>query len=212
MTEPPKFVVLGTGGNFTFHVIDTLINKAVLPSAYVQAGMRDVNSKGHFDKYRLEVNHQFKPLDHSLHNQSVPFSYETEIDLLDYVGELAPDFILTACWPSLLSKKLLTLARKAAVNLHPSLLPKYRGKDPIAMQLKTHDHHFGVSLHLMNEYYDQGDIIAQRSINLGAGASFNEIENQTAKIGADLFIHGIQTYDQPGWNLIKQSSKTEEKG
>ena len=206
MMRPHKFMVLGTGGLFTFHVISTLIKKGFLPMGYMQSGQRNVQPTGHFDQYQMEVNHYIKPLDKLLLDQSVPIKYDAETDLVEYVTGLLPDFILVACWPKRLSNNLLSLAKKAAVNLHPSLLPKFRGIDPIKHQLTTPDRLFGISLHLMNERFDEGDIVLQQPLTIQKDTQYEEIEAMAAEAGADLFIHAMNIFDDPGWSPVKQSS------
>ena len=197
-------MVLGTGGHFTFHVINALIKQGIVPISYVQSGQSKLQSNGYFHKVLLEINIKTSPLVKLLSNQSVPFKYDAEINLIDYVSSQAPDFILVACWPKYLTENVLLLAKKAAVNLHPSLLPKFRGVDPIRTQLKTTDRKFGVSLHLMNEQFDQGDVVLQKSLDLEVNVDYKQIETKAAEAGAGLFIHAMQTFDTPGWNLIKQ--------
>ena len=114
------------------------------------------------------------------------------------------EFILVACWPYLIGEQLLKSATRAAVNIHPSLLPAYRGPDPIGAQLNSAEAHPGVSLHLLNAEFDQGDIVAQAELEPGqAGNDRSSLERRCARLGSELFIDALNGYDA-GWNLVPQ--------
>lgn len=77
---------------------------------------------------------------------------------------LSPDLILSFYYRRLLSKELLALPRLGGINLHGSLLPKYRGRSPVNWVLVNGETETGVTLHYMIEEADAGDIIAQRKV------------------------------------------------
>lgn len=83
---------------------------------------------------------------------------------LDLIRGLAPDLILSFYYRRLLSKELLAIPRLGGINLHGSLLPKYRGRSPVNWVLVNGESETGVTLHYMVEKADAGDIIAQRSV------------------------------------------------
>ena len=112
------------------------------------------------------------------------------------------EFILVACWPYLIDKLLLESATKAAVNLHPSMLPAYRGPDPIGAQLDCAEPHPGVSLHLLNAQFDQGDIVSQAEL-VQPENDRASLERRCAVLGSELFISALNEYDA-GWNLVPQ--------
>lgn len=75
---------------------------------------------------------------------------------------LAPDFVFSFMFRKLLPPALLEIPRLGALNLHPSALPKYRGRSPINWALVHGEMQTGVTLHYMIEKPDRGDIVAQR--------------------------------------------------
>ncbi len=111
------------------------------------------------------------------------------------------DFILVACWPYLLGPQTIAAARKAALNLHPSLLPRFRGPDPLGEQLAAGDPEFGVTLHLLDADFDHGDIVAQAPIE--AAARRTTLERRCAARGAELFVAAATSFDD-GWSLRRQ--------
>jgi len=80
------------------------------------------------------------------------------------VRAVAPDFLFSAMFRQMLKRELLDCPRRGALNLHPSLLPKFRGRSPINWVLAEGETETGVTLHYMVEKADRGDIVAQRRI------------------------------------------------
>jgi methionyl-tRNA formyltransferase len=117
------------------------------------------------------------------------------------------EFILVACWPYLISGMLVDSASRAALNVHPSLLPDYRGADPIGEQLRSGEVHPGVSLHLLSDNFDEGDIVAQsRLSSTGAYTDRTSLENDCAHLGSQLFIDALNAYDA-GWQPQMQNQQ-----
>ncbi len=83
---------------------------------------------------------------------------------IDLIRKCAPDLILSFYYRRLLSKELLAIPPLGGINLHGSLLPKYRGRCPVNWVLINGESETGVTLHYMIEKADAGDIIAQRPV------------------------------------------------
>jgi methionyl-tRNA formyltransferase len=84
--------------------------------------------------------------------------------MISHLATLQPDLILSFYYRRLLCQALLAIPRLGAINLHGSLLPKYRGRAPVNWALVNGETHTGVTLHYMIEQADAGDIIAQRVV------------------------------------------------
>jgi methionyl-tRNA formyltransferase len=80
------------------------------------------------------------------------------------IHALEPDLLLSVMFRQMLKKDLLEAPRRGALNLHPSLLPKFRGRSPINWVLVHGETETGVTLHYMVEKADRGDIVAQRRV------------------------------------------------
>lgn len=96
------------------------------------------------------------------------------------------DAIVVACFPRRLSANFLSRARRAALNIHPSWLPQYRGPAPVFWQLRDGVTAPGVTLHRMTAELDAGNIVAQSCVQLPAGASGPQIDQLLAGAGAQL--------------------------
>jgi methionyl-tRNA formyltransferase len=97
----------------------------------------------------------------------LPLFYDEELGkdgIVELARQLAPDLILSAFYRHLLPDDVLDTARLAALNLHPSLLPAYRGRAPLNWVLVNGEAETGVTLHHMVKRADAGDIVAQRAI------------------------------------------------
>jgi methionyl-tRNA formyltransferase len=114
---------------------------------------------------------------------------------LDALAVLSPDLICAACFPRLLPDTLLRLPRLGAINLHPSLLPAYRGPDPLFWIFHDGLEHAGVTIHLMDEGADTGDILAQRAIVLPDGIPYGAAEDACATAGAALLLEAISALE-----------------
>lgn len=80
--------------------------------------------------------------------------------------KLNPDIILVGSWGEKLSKEIYDLPKIASINVHPSLLPKYRGPNPYFWTIRNQETSSGVTFHLIDEGYDTGAILAQEEIKI----------------------------------------------
>ena len=95
------------------------------------------------------------------------------------------DAILVSCYSKRLSQAIIKLAAAGCYNMHPSLLPAFRGPEPVFWQMK-YGADVGVSWHQVVRDFDAGDIVAQQRVKLDDGASYLEISSQLAENGAQL--------------------------
>lgn len=110
---------------------------------------------------------------------------------LERLAAYEPDVILVACFPYILPRNLLELPRLGCFNLHPSLLPAYRGPAPLFWQLRCGEERTGVTLHRMTEQVDAGDIVAQAAVALPNGLTGPEADALLAGRGARLVLETL---------------------
>lgn len=100
--------------------------------------------------------------------------------------------VLIACWPYLIDVAELA-GLDLCLNLHPSMLPKYPGANPVDEQLSSHETVFGVSLHELTDRFDSGEVVAQKSFLPQSWACNREsIEAHCASIGVNLFLEIVR--------------------
>jgi methionyl-tRNA formyltransferase len=101
---------------------------------------------------------------------------------------LEPDMILSVWYRRLLDAPLLALPRVAALNLHGSLLPKYRGRAPVNWVLVNGESRTGVTLHHMTAVADAGDIVAQEALDIDPEETAATLYQRMVKAGVDLLL------------------------
>lgn len=111
-----------------------------------------------------------------------------DLDALERARTLEPDIVLVACFPMILDVAWIGLARGMCLNLHPSLLPSYRGPTPLFWQFRGGERETGITLHLVEPGIDAGHVVAQSAMPLPAGARFSEINAELAETGAELVL------------------------
>jgi methionyl-tRNA formyltransferase len=110
------------------------------------------------------------------------------------VAELLPDLLVLADYGQIVPSALIDLPRFGALNLHPSLLPRYRGASPIPAAILADDHETGVSLMLMDAGLDSGPLIAHRRYALKGTETAPELEHALAQVAAELLAVSL-----PSW-------------
>lgn len=94
--------------------------------------------------------------------------------------KLNADIILVGTWGEKLKKSIIDLPKLASINVHPSLLPKYRGPNPYLQVLKHMEKETGVTFHLMNEKYDSGAILLQKALAIKPDDTGAELRHNLA--------------------------------
>ena len=109
-------------------------------------------------------------------------------EVVETLRELAPDLILSVWYRRLLGPELLAVPRVAALNLHGSLLPTYRGRAPLNWVLVNGEARTGVTLHHMTVAADAGDIVAQRPIGIEPDDTAPTLYERMVKVGVELLL------------------------
>lgn len=112
-------------------------------------------------------------------------------DTVDALRALEPDLIAVSCFPKRLPSSLLDVAPLGALNMHPSLLPAYRGPDPLFWIFRDGEREAGVTVHLMTAELDAGDIVSQQAIGLPDGISGDVLEARCAEVGGRLLADAV---------------------
>ncbi len=112
-------------------------------------------------------------------------------DFLAALSALAPELAVLVAYGSILGSDLLRLPPSGFLNLHPSLLPKYRGAAPIQRCLMAGDAGTGVSIIRMTRKVDAGPILLQRPADVGPAENAAELGDRLARIGAELTVEAV---------------------
>ncbi len=121
----------------------------------------------------------------------------------DYLKELNLDLIVVVAF-KILPEKIINIPKYGAINLHPSLLPKYRGSSPIQQTILNGDSKTGVTIFKLDKKVDSGDIIIQEEYNVKDNVIFSELYSELSDFGAKVLLKGIDLLDEKNIVFIKQ--------
>ena len=127
--------------------------------------------------------------------------------VLEEVKKLNPDIILVAAYGKLLPKALLELPRFGCINVHASLLPKYRGASPIQWAVLNGEEKSGVTIMYMTEALDAGDMIATEEVELSKEETAGSLHDKLAQIGGPLLLSAMEAIETGKAERIPQNEE-----
>ena len=110
---------------------------------------------------------------------------------LRLIEELKPEVIVVASYGEILSKELLEIPQRGTINLHASLLPKYRGAAPIEWAIIRGEQETGITTFLMDEGMDTGDILMQRRVPIEEDDTAGSLHDKLAEVGAEVMLETL---------------------
>jgi methionyl-tRNA formyltransferase len=111
---------------------------------------------------------------------------------IELFQKLKPEIIVVAAFGQILPKVIIDFPPLGCLNIHPSLLPKYRGAAPINWSIIRGETKTGVTIMLMDEGMDSGDILLQQETGIGAAETYGELHDRLASMGASLLMEAIE--------------------
>jgi methionyl-tRNA formyltransferase len=151
------------------------------------------------------------------------FVYQHHLNFIEYdelddeqfiqtIKDLDADIAVICSFNYKVPQVLLNSVKGGFVNVHPSLLPKYRGSNPYSAVILNEEEETGVTLHFMDSGFDTGNIIAQRKIGISKFETMGTLFNRTNFIALDMLFEVLRKYEQAPLTSIKQSEGTFIKG
>jgi methionyl-tRNA formyltransferase len=132
------------------------------------------------------------------------------IELIPQIEQLAPDYVFSFYYRYMIPAKLLACAKIAALNMHGSLLPKYRGRAPVNWAILHGEMQTGATLHLMEAKPDAGDIVAQLAVPIGPDETATEVFSKVSQAAVDALTQVLPRLTQGNVpktpNLLSQGS------
>jgi methionyl-tRNA formyltransferase len=114
------------------------------------------------------------------------------------LADWSPELVVVAAYGQILPKSVLDLPRWGCLNVHASILPKYRGASPIQWSILQDEPETGVTIMKMDEGLDTGDILTQQSTAITPQDTAQTLHDRLASLGAELLVHTIPGYVQGG--------------
>lgn len=115
---------------------------------------------------------------------------------LEILQELQADLIAVVAYGKILPKEILELPRYGCINVHGSLLPKYRGAGPIQWSVINGESVTGVTTMYMGEGLDTGDMILKKETPIGENETYGELHDRLKEIGAQALVETIELIEQ----------------
>jgi methionyl-tRNA formyltransferase len=118
-----------------------------------------------------------------------PTTLKNNVALVNKLKSIEPDFIVLASYGKIVPKEILEIPRRAAINIHPSLLPRYRGVSPIQAALLNGDKYTGVTIMKMNEKLDEGAVLGAARLTIKKTDTSESLSERLASLSASLTRH-----------------------
>ena len=158
------------------------------PSSALQLGVRILRSR---------LRHQ--SIREACARHGVPYGVARDVNAEDFLGQLrslAPDVIVSVSCPQIFRAALIDLPRLGLLNIHGAILPHYRGVMPGFWMLANGERTAGVSVYLVNEALDAGDLCGQEVFDVRPEESLDEFLQRSKAIAADLLLKVLDELQQ----------------
>ena len=122
------------------------------------------------------------------------WKYKNDDDVTNSLATFKPDLFVTACYGQKLPSSALKLPKSGSLNIHPSLLPRWRGADPVPWTIIAGDAQTGVTISIITDTFDSGDIVVQKKIPVTEHDMPNALRTNLFTLGAHLLLDILPTY------------------
>ena len=125
-------------------------------------------------------------------------------EAMKLIKEIAPDCIVVAAYGKILPKAMLELPKYGCINVHGSLLPKYRGSAPIQWSVINGEKETGVTIMQMAEGVDTGDMLYQKAIPIGIDDTAESMFEKLSDLGGEMIVEALDLLEEGKLTPIKQ--------
>ena len=134
-----------------------------------------------------------------------PIKIKGNIQFIEEIINLNPDFIFVVAYGKILPKEILDIPEKGCINVHGSLLPKYRGAAPIQWAVLNGDKITGITTMFMDSGMDTGDMILKKKVEIGEDETTGELWEKLADLGGKTLVQTLELIEKGNAKRIKQS-------
>ena len=192
-----KIVFMGTP-EFSLPTLEALIeNKFNVVSVYTQPPTKSKRGQ----KINVSPIEEFSKKNKINFKNPINLNSDEELKIFK---ELSPDIVVVVAYGQIISKNFLNIAKFGFINIHASLLPKWRGAAPIQRAIMNGDKKIGVSIMKIEEKLDSGPVLASKEIELGQNATHGEIEKTLSVMGANLLVENLKRLESDNSKFIGQ--------
>jgi len=147
------------------------------------------------------------PIENFCKNNAIHFSNPTSLNNeseLKNFKKLLPDIVIVVAYGQIIPKNFLDVPKLGFINIHASLLPRWRGAAPIQRAIMNADKKVGVSIMKIKEKLDTGPILTSKELRLDQNTTHGEIEEKLSVIGAKLLIENLKIIEEGNTKFIDQ--------
>lgn len=127
-------------------------------------------------------------------------------EFAEQLAELKPDVLMVASWGEIFNPEVIALASVACINVHPSLLPKFRGPAPISSVLRAGETHTGVTFHYMTEGIDAGDILMQSQVPITGDDNSDTLTRKLSLRAKEMVTAALDNLRNPDFHAKAQDA------
>lgn len=149
----------------------------------------------------------FKVLEETAEKYGIEFLRTENVNANTVAGRIRqwqPDLIISAHLRRILKKEIFSLAKKGAVNIHPSLLPKYRGLSPQHQAIMHGDRESGVTIHFIEDEVDTGDIVLQKKFAIEESDYIIHIQAKMLAVYKTIVVEAVALLENESFKAAKQ--------
>lgn len=191
-----RVVFFGAGGLYSKVLLDEFVKRhPVLAVVLPHASGRGLRRMAR-DALIRAVGRDFRGLVRRLGLPLIPYRGDAVEEVVAALEPLGSDLFFIGSFPYVLEGPVLRLPRLGTVNLHPSLLPKHRGIDPVFWTFAGDELETGVTLHWVDEGVDTGNVIAQRRIAVERGVTGPVLTERLAREAALLLVCTLRAIEE----------------
>lgn len=136
-----------------------------------------------------------------------PEKVKNNKEFVEEIKKLEPDVICVVAYGKIIPKEILEIPKYGCINVHGSLLPKYRGAAPIQWAVINGDKETGITTMYMNEGMDTGDMILKESVTIGENETTGELWDRLSKVGAELLVKTLKLIENGDTSREKQGDE-----
>ncbi len=142
----------------------------------------------------LDKTYGYKSVLEKFNNSNIEVINPTSINegLIEKIKKINPDIIFSIYYRKILPNIILKIPKFGCINIHPSLLPKYRGPIPTAWAIEKGEKEFGITIHMMDSGIDTGDILVQKKFSIFDDETGFELYTRAMRLGSKLLINNFK--------------------
>lgn len=184
-----KLIFMGTPA-FTLPVLDSLTQKHEIVATYTRAP----KPSGHGMKLTKSAVHEWGEA-HSVPVYT-PATLKSE-DVQKQIADLDAEAIIVYAYAMMIPTSVLNCTPKGCINIHPSLLPRWRGAAPMIRTIQAGDKETGVSLMRLDEGWDTGPVFDQRKVEISPGETPETLRDKLNPLATDMLMNLLDDFHEP---------------